>query len=1304
MKQALFLLSLFLLPMALPAIPFKGISTEEGLSNRRALMSAIDNDDYIWFATRSGIDRYNGESFTHYILSEANEGIAEYPKGIIHDKKKNIFAFSDKHIYQYSLETDLFLCISAINISSEESINIATFDPKGNLWIGTSESLYFFSKEESILNIVKQDISVYSVIFENQQTGWVGTSNGVYHLSCLKEDEYLLDKEDNLIKLKNERIQSLHYDTLTQYLWVGTFNNGVYKYKTDLKQLDLLNDSQHSLPARSITTIGTDRIWVGIDGAGIYEYNRFNGNLITEYSQKRIGYKHIEANSIYHIQETESSVWICTYTGGIFVYNKSKLVSSYYHNIEFNNQSLINDHVNCILEDDQNRLWMGTNQGVSRYDPKTNKWKHFLQSNQDSNIIILALNQDKEGNVWAGGYACDIVYIDANDHIHILNQITEDEELKKLQYTYAIFQDENEDLWMGGTINDLIKYTPSSKTVKRYCIKGVSHILPLNQDTLLIASNGGLHIFDKHTEKNTLLKSEKAPNLLKVNIQRLCLLPDKPYELWIGTEGRGVIRYNLQTDDFQQYTQANGLSSNSICGLQYDHQGRIWISTENGLNCFSPENNHFEVFYEPDGLPTNTLNFRSYYLLRNGNIVWGTPLGAFELNPNEYSWKPEGSYNLHFEEFALFNIPIAPGKEKSPLNIVIDKTKQITLKYNQHSFSFRFLNLGYINASKYLYSWYLEGFDKNWSIPTDHHHAVYTNILPGKYTFHVKVFSGGNTENYQERTIDLIILEPWWNTWIAWTIYILIGMLITYYILKAYKNKLESRASDQKIRFFINLAHDIRTPLTLIKAPLNEIEKEPLTESSRSALILAKRNTEKLINMVTQLLDFQKIEREAMNLQVEETDINSFISSIVSNFEPLAYEKGIHLQTLLLPEKESKGYIDQRKIAIILDNLISNSIKYTRKHGNVWIKCNEDKGQLIIEVTDDGIGISNLDQKKLFNRFYRGENATNSKETGSGIGLLLTKKMTLLHKGAIKFSSTEGIGTTFYIRVPLSKNSYSQTEIIKKEFPLKKESLDKKEKKKAKLLIVEDNEELRNYLAHYFHHEYQVLESADGEMAMETVKKENPDFIISDVMMPVLSGIDLCQQLKSNIETCHIPIILLTSLAEREDIIKGLNAGADDYITKPFDLPVLKSKIAGIINNRRLFHKKFIDKSALNENTAVINELDKQFMSKVVEYIEEKMMNEDFSIDVLSLEMAMSRSVFFKKIKSLTGQSPHDLIRDIKMKKAASLLTEKKYSIGEVAYLTGYPNAKYFSTTFKRYYGKTPSNYISDNDELVTNS
>lgn len=358
------------LPATSYALPFKGISTKDGLSNRRVLMSAKDNDGYIWFATRIGIDRYNGESFVHYNLSGTTGDVAEFPKGIFHDKNKNIHTFSDRHIYRYSAEHDKFLRIPNIRIPYHESINTVSFDPMGHLWIGTTGNLYTVSESDSALHSIRQKTSVYSILFKNQKHGWAGTSKGIFHLSKREDDSYQSNRETVLSELNNKRIQTLYYDSLTQNLWIGTFNNGLYRYNESSKDLDTSNSSPHKLPIRSINAIGSDRIWVGMDGEGIYEYNRFDGKLIDEYSKEQNGYKRIPSNSIYHILENGNSVWISTYTGGVFVYNKSKLVPAFYNNTEYNRESLADNHVNCVLEDKQHRIWMGTNQGISRFDPE----------------------------------------------------------------------------------------------------------------------------------------------------------------------------------------------------------------------------------------------------------------------------------------------------------------------------------------------------------------------------------------------------------------------------------------------------------------------------------------------------------------------------------------------------------------------------------------------------------------------------------------------------------------------------------------------------------------------------------------------------------------------------------------------------------------------------------------------------------------------------------------------------------------------------------------------------------------------
>lgn len=1277
------------------ALHLKTISTTEGLSNRRVFMSAVDESGYMWFATRSGIDRYNGEKLSNYTLCDPRSKRQLNPKGILISDKE-IIAYSDTSIFYYEETLDQFV---QKQVTPKTNINTIVPDPSGNLWIGTAHGLIIMKKNGTFEEIEKLNEPVYSIFLENPSTIWLGTSSGLYLLTQTSTTTNFKVPSE-LTELQGKRVQTLYFDSVTQDLWIGTFSHGVYRYSLHKKNLVLLGQHSHKMPVRCITAIGKDRIWVGYDGGGIGEYDRFNADLIVTYSTQMNGRQFLTTNNIYHILEHQNSIWICTYTQGILVHKKNQFLTKEYQHIKFNANSLINNHINAILEDRQHRIWFGTNRGISRLNPSTGKWKHFTQNHSQNNEVIVSLLEDKNGDIWAGGYSCDIVRIDAQDRIHKVELTHEIKNRDLIKYIYAMYQDKEGYIWMGGLFHPIVRYDPKNNTIASYPIRGsITQILPWDK-YLLFACSRGIAVLDTTTGKYEYLNDNVPRNILNTHIQWICIRPDKKSEWWIASENDGIICYDVNTHDIKTINRQNGLSSNNICSMLFDTQNKLWVGTETGLNCIDPESLKIESFYTQDGLLSNTLNLRTMIQLENEHIIVGTPIGAFEFAPHQHTTNNIADPNLRFEEFVLFSQPQLPGQEKnSPLKSPIDQTEKIILKYNQHSFSFRFLDITYFNQENDRYSWFLEGFEKDWCQPVEEHYTNYTNIPPGKYTFHVRVHNIKNPNVFQERSIKIQVKKPWWNSVLALFIYIILTIAVIYEISKLYKDRLEARDSNQKIRFFINLAHDIRTPLTLIKAPLNEISEEELTENGKTALGLAQRNTEKLMNMVSQLLDFQKIEREVMTLQTEETEINSFISSTISNFEPLARERQITLHTILCP-KTQNCYIDRKKVSIVLDNLVSNSLKYTCQNGNVWVKVNVNDGTLILEVIDDGIGITTKDQKKLFNRFYRGENAINSSETGSGIGLLLTKKMTLLHKGSIDFNSKEGCGTSFIIKLPIRKTDYSKTEIIRKEYRHLQTSAQSEEednnKNKMKLLIVEDNEELRSYLCHYFSKSYMILESCDGAQGFDVVKTQNPDFIISDVMMPNISGIDLCRKLKSNIETCHIPIILLTSLAEREDIINGLNAGADDYITKPFDLPVLKSKIKTILQNRVLYKKKYIDRSAFSETSDNINDLDRKFMKKVVDYIEEKLSCEDFSIDNLANEMAMSRSVFFKKIKSLTGQSPQDFIRDFKMKKAITLLTEKKYSIGEIAYLTGYPNAKYFSTAFKKYYGKSPSNYLNE--------
>lgn len=1302
----------FIYPLECSAYLFKGMSTSEGLSNRRVFAAVKDANGYIWFATREGVDRYNGEVFRHYELTSQRKRSNDRVRGIVLDRHHNVFAYTEKDVYVYNSSHECYYNVARKQLPHNISIFKLYFDIDNTLWIATSQGLYTLNKQGDIIPFISSDkIEIYT--FSEGENGgfWIGTANGVSFIARSRSKQYFKLPIALATQTMANRIQSLFYDKNTKRLWLGTFSQGIYTYDVNRRKLQKLIVPFWGSPVRVISAVSNTKIWAGTDGDGVYEFDRRTLSLKRIYSESDDRNSRLGANGVYDILSDDSFIWVCTYTRGVFVYNKSKIVNQVYQHIENNTNSLNGNHVNVMLEDSDGDLWFGTNSGLSVYKSKTNTWKHFFQNNAKNHGVVLSLCETKDKKIWVGGYASELVSVDKQSGAVSTVKIERaDSQSSKKRFIYSIVKDREGYIWLGGVVDKLLRFDPKSGVFKKYNIKGINKIVDYNPRQLLMASIKGVYLFDKQTGRAELLdfkntRGYKSKHLFPF-VNNVYVDKDNSSVLWIGTENDGLYKYHLGARFLQRYSTNDGLSSNSVYGILYDKIGRLWISTENGLNCFNPKTQHISSFHQIDGLVDDTFNFLSYTKRMNGDLVFGTPEGALEVTPEKFVTKQHNDFNLRFEDLMIYYKKVVADSTSSPLYHSIDSTSALELKYSQRSFAFDFVNISYFSNSNTLYSWKLEGFDEVWSAPSHSHRAVYTNIPAGKYVFKVKAIMPEQKCESAVRTIEVKVNPPFWASSFAYFIYFVLLVGVIYFVIKFYKNRLEARESDSKIRFFINMAHDIRTPLTLIKAPLAEIEGEPLSEEGRSALTLAKNNTDKLFNMVTQLLDFQKIEREAMRLHVEETQINTFVEGCVSNFYLLAKTKNLNLQMELL-EQEMTCWVDRYKLTLVIENLLSNALKYTPAHGNVLLRLSVLENRLIIEIIDDGIGISAKAQHKLFTRFYRADNAVNSKETGSGIGLLLAKKMIMLHKGRISFASKEGCGTSFKIELPIDEDSYLSSEIVhcnnesQISISERHDEIDSVEQASFKILVVEDNDELRAYLSKYLRKRFKVDEAVDGQEALELIKKDAPDFIISDVLMPNVTGTELCAKLKSNIETCHIPIILLTSLSEREDIIKGFDAGADDYITKPFDMVILQSKIDAIFKNRSLFKRKYIDKTALTDESNIVSDLDKRFMAQLVELVEENITDEEFTIDTLAIEMAMSRSVFYKKMRALTDQNPKDFVRDIRMKKAANLLREKKYSIGEIAYLTGFPNAKYFSTAFKKYYGTTPSAFVDkENEEL----
>lgn len=637
------------------------------------------------------------------------------------------------------------------------------------------------------------------------------------------------------------------------------------------------------------------------------------------------------------------------------------------------------------------------------------------------------------------------------------------------------------------------------------------------------------------------------------------------------------------------------------------------------------------------------------------------------------------------------------------------------MSHDQNIFSLRLSTINYDYPSQAMYSWKLDGFYNEWNKPSSENIIRYTNLDPGNYRLHVRAISSEDYQILEERSINIIIAPPFWKTPWAMILYGILIILVIGAILRYFFMKKEKEISSEKVSFFINAAHDIRTPLTLVKAPLNDIlEKEKLSPDGEANLLTAIRSTNNLFRIINNLINFEKTSDSTIKLRIAEYELYSFIEEIIQQFKSFAEAKQIQL-TFESNFRFLNVWFDKTKMDSILRNLISNALKYTPEMGSVSITAFSNPQYWSIEIKDTGIGIPADEQKKLFRMFFRGSNAVNLKTSGSGIGLLLVKRLVKKHKGRIIIKSVLNEGSSFLVTFRHGHKHFRQDLLSLPEqtslaitdnrlyAPSKNSSddtLPPPSSNTTKILIVEDNDELKSYLKRSLTEKYTVHLASNGEEGLIMAKNIMPNLIISDIMMPRMRGDEMCVALKSDIETSHIPIILLTALSDRENIINGLAIKADEYMTKPFDIGILKANIANLLANRALLIQQYAHLDLKEpETNNYSSELDYKFMSKVKEEIEKNIDNSDFSVEKLSSALNMSRTSFYNKIKALTTQAPADFIRTQRMNRAGELLKAKKYSINEVAFMVGFNDTKYFREVFKKYFNMTPSKYIGKDEE-----
>ncbi|MGC6432286.1 MAG: hybrid sensor histidine kinase/response regulator transcription factor [Jejuia sp.] len=1256
-------------------------------------------------------------------------------------------------------------------------------DDKNRLWIGTSNGLDVISLDEPLdainfqhynlerdpFNTKLNDNVVNDIFQDSQGEIWIAGDAGFFKLNRDSNGDLYVKRINEIIGLSNIPIRSINEDVYGRLL-IGS-NHGFFMLNRDGGY------TVKKVTGRVLTNeilVNNTTIWVGTD-EGLLYFDNSDGTaipkLIKEFKYEPDNRFSISKNRIKSLLKDKGGViWIGTNGGGL---NKLDLERKKFKLIKktLDSSSLSYDKIRSLYEDSNGTLWVGTEGGELNFLPQNN-YESYLGFSTLNNIKNAFVIKEIEVNgkkillvgseTHPGLYSIDITNpkrikeLDNSDYDGILGSV------------FSILEDSNKNLWIGTYGKGLVRwiFDKATKTYKKdiftYSKTGINsisnniirNIMEDRQGNIWLATGDGLCKLSKaeKEKKHPVFSVYKKNPMDSTSISHnyiLELFESAEGQIWIGTLGGGICKYipasGENKDYFVPYKVKDGLPNNVVKGILEDNNNNLWISTNKGLSKFDPGNIKFTNFDINDGLQSNEFQELARLKRQNGELLFGGINGFNAFYPENIKGNSYETETV-ITKFSIFNKEIGIGQKidgKTILGKSINTTGDIKLKHNQNSISFEFSSLHYASPQKNKYAYMLEGFDENWIYTSsERRFANYTNLEPDNYTFLVKASNNDGVWDTSASKLNIEITPPFWRTTLAYTFYFLItlGLLILfrrYTIIgtnEKYKLELDHLEKEKneelqriKFEFFTNISHELRTPLTLLKGPLKYLQKrgKGLDDNEiQEQYKLMERNSDSLLRLVNQLLDFRKISQGKMRLVMRQGDIVSFIRQLSEPFQFLVHKNQIYFEISSNPEIIT-AWFDHEAIEKIINNLLSNAFKFTPQGGEIkiYVSIDEYVNNVIIEVKDSGCGIEPEKLKNIFERFYIDKSRDESNPEGIGIGLSYAEQLVALHQGSISVESELNIGTTFTVQIPVERKAYenipeitckntkdadfhvrtSETDSIAISLNDEITDLDieKSRADKPILLVIDDKPDIRLFLKRALKNDYIVHEAPNGRVGLEMTNKIVPNIIISDILMPEMNGIDFCKKIKSQRETSHIPVIMLTAKLSQESEIRSLKTGADDYIRKPFDIELLELKLNNIIKQREQLRNRFKNDISFEPKDVTVTTLDEKFLQQAIEIVEKHMMNTSFNVEMLVKEMGLSRSTLFLKFKEITGLSTSAFIRNIRLKRAVQLFEKSDYSVKEIMYMTGFNTASYFSSCFKKQFGVLPSEYVRQNINQV---
>lgn len=1320
---------------------FEHITVNEGLSHSDAMAVVQDKDSFIWVGTNKGLDRYDGYTLKNYRLPYRNVN-GQYTNRVLSlhlSPDKTLWVVPETQgIFYYDAEADDFKNLAErakkpadADLLRNLTARSLSTSPDGDLFVGTSTDglwVVTFEKDNSVKQLQRitfpfhgENALIFAINPDRNGRVWVGTVG--LGLWCLTKKETGYTPH----RFPQWGGQTIRAITVSHdaNIWVASEEEVIRINGKDGQTFSYL-DNRFSY-ITSLLEDSYQRLWVG-SRTGLYLISRIgekpaspriscttNHFVPDDSNPSGLNY-HLIHNMV---EDSFNNLWIAASAGGL---NKVNLLPKPFYRLSKETGGLPNDYTNTICRDkDEKVMWIGTRSGFARYDVVTGRVTRFLDEKNLRNtpsIDVTSIYDAGNGILWVATRVHGVYLL--NKKTRALTRLPEIPGQKewKLAEPIAITSDKNGRIWVACFYDGLHIYNQEGKHLHSFS----------KADGSLLSSKLTFLLSEPEHDAMWLSTRDAGLFLLKLKGDRLVvekrisfhpeglktdyiwpLTKSRNGDLWVGTIGGGLHRIDGRSNRVERCDE--WLPETDVESILEDENGDLWVGG-NGLYRLDPANKTYLHFDVADGLQSNSFKVASAARGTDGILYFGGIGGVSYFNPQNVSTNPHPP-KMQITQVRILNYAFSPENKNDPRAVIsgpFSPDNEITIRAFENDFSIEFVGLNYINPGKQHYEYKLEGYHRNWiSLPPGQRVMGFSNLPAGNYTFLVKADNGDGVWTDEPASLNLRILPPWYRTWWAYLIYsILVTSAVVWYKRvtgkqRELKNKIaieqvakekEKELADLKLNFFTNVSHELRTPLTLIMSPSEYLisSSEPGSEARQKAELVHKQ-ANKLLDLVNQLMNFRKVETGNVALQRQTLDIVPFITEIFLIFKIKADEQNTRY-TLAVPDQPVWVNFDPEKLEIVLTNLLSNAFKYTPENGRIEVVAEAPENGISIQVKDSGTGIHEDELNHIFEPFYQAYKHRNNRTTGTGIGLSLVHELVKKHGGEIAVTSAPGKGSVFTVKLPLGETgdlpSESREVVIpelKKDVPLPDPTLE------YKLLVVEDNSDLRAYLVSLFHAHFETHSAANGREGLEKVNLIHPDIILSDVMMPVMNGLEFCEKVKSNPRTAHIPLVLLTARAAALHELEGLETGADDYIVKPFNPKILYSKILSLLNNRKKAQEYFHRQILVEPSEAVIPDADRIFIQKSMQIIEDNLTNENFSVQTLVRESGMSQSAFYRRLKNLTGQSVIEFIKDVRLKRAAQLLSTKQFRVQEVAMMVGMEDLKNFRASFQKLFGASPSEY-----------